>query len=222
MTAPGTGTNIRAPAIEDQSVKEAKISNTNYWTDQGRMRDCPSRRVRQRSLFFPQIARNSRFRRPRRAAYDFVTVPDPVLIWKHDRKQQSSRGSARGCWWALPWGLLCERQRSQNFHPGLGSRSAQVRLDISSFLVDFWGQPIIIFSFRLGVSLFDFFSAVFSFSSPPNQRFLAETDEFLFLYHRALVILYHGLGEHSTRYTEFARFFADAGYAVHACDHQCS
>lgn len=36
---------------------------------------------------------------------------------------------------------------------------------------------------------------------------------------RAVILLAHGLAEHSGRYTEFARFFAEAGIAVYALDH---
>lgn len=37
---------------------------------------------------------------------------------------------------------------------------------------------------------------------------------------RAVVLLFHGLGEHSGRYAHVATALADAGYAVHALDHR--
>jgi len=37
---------------------------------------------------------------------------------------------------------------------------------------------------------------------------------------RAVVLLFHGLGEHSGRYAHVAAALADAGYAVHALDHR--
>lgn len=37
---------------------------------------------------------------------------------------------------------------------------------------------------------------------------------------RAVVLLVHGLGEHSGRYEHVARHLVDAGYAVHALDHR--
>ena len=36
---------------------------------------------------------------------------------------------------------------------------------------------------------------------------------------RAVILLVHGLGEHSGRYDDFARFFTDQGVAVVAPDH---
>lgn len=36
---------------------------------------------------------------------------------------------------------------------------------------------------------------------------------------RAVLVLVHGLAEHSGRYEDFAEFFTAAGYAVHALDH---